>query len=75
MIQRMFLLFSGLVLGLMPQLALANEPGGGYEGIASIYFTFIGLILIYGVHDIFGKTVGRISIIPIAGILYYLLPG
>ena len=75
MIKRVFLLFSGLVLGLMPQLALATDVGGGYEGIASIYFIFIGLILIYGVHDIFGKTVGRISIIPIAGILYYLLPG
>ena len=75
MIKRVFLLFSGLVLGLMPQLALAQGAGGGYEGIASIYFTFIGLILIYGVHDIFGKKVGRISIIPIAGVLYYLLPG
>ncbi len=75
MIKRVYLLFSGLVLGLMPQLALAEGPGGGYEGIASIYFIFIGLILIYGVHDIFGKKVGRISIIPIAGVLYYLLPG
>ncbi len=75
MIKRVFLLFSGLVLGLMPQLALATDVGGGYEGIAAMYFTFIGVILIYGVHDIFGKTVGRISIIPIAGALYYMLPG
>ncbi len=46
MIKRVFLLFSGLGLGLIPQLALAEGPGGGYEGIASIYFIVIGQILI-----------------------------
>ena len=38
--------------------ALANEPKGGapdYSGISSIYYTLIGLILVYGVYDTFFK--------------------
>ncbi len=38
---------------------LANEPKGGgapdYSGISGIYYTFIGLILAYGVYDTFFK--------------------
>lgn len=39
-------------------LALANEPKGGapdYSGISYLYYTFIGLILTYGVYDTFFK--------------------
>jgi hypothetical protein len=39
-------------------LALANEPKSGapdYSGISGIYYTFIGLILAYGVYDTFFK--------------------
>jgi hypothetical protein len=35
--------------------ALANEPGGGYEGITAMYVGFIAAILGYGVYDIFFK--------------------
>lgn len=35
--------------------ALANEPGGGYEGITGMYYGFIAVILAYGVYDIFFK--------------------
>ena len=35
--------------------ALANEPGGGYEGISAMYYFFITVILAYGVYDIFFK--------------------
>jgi hypothetical protein len=35
--------------------AFANEPGGGYEGITGLYYGTIGLILAYGVYDIFFK--------------------
>jgi hypothetical protein len=38
--------------------ALANEPKGGapdYSGISGIYYTLIGLILVYGVYDTFFK--------------------
>lgn len=37
---------------------LANEPKGGapdYSGISSIYYTLIGLVLVYGVYDTFFK--------------------
>ena len=39
-------------------VALANEPKGGapdYSGISYIYYSFIGLILAYGVYDTFFK--------------------
>lgn len=35
--------------------AFANEPGGGYEGITALYYGTIGVILAYGVYDIFFK--------------------
>ncbi|NKB80456.1 MAG: hypothetical protein GKS05_00880 [Nitrospirales bacterium] len=35
--------------------AFANAPGGGYEGITAMYYGTIGLILAYGVYDIFFK--------------------
>ncbi|MCA9499512.1 MAG: hypothetical protein MRJ67_14040 [Nitrospirales bacterium] len=35
--------------------AFANEPGGGYEGITAMYYGMIGVILAYGVYDIFFK--------------------
>jgi hypothetical protein len=38
--------------------ALANEPKSGapdYSGISGIYYTLIGLILVYGVYDTFFK--------------------
>lgn len=44
---------SGPALALMPTLAWAEGAGGGYRGIASIYYTFITVVLIYGVHDVF----------------------
>lgn len=37
---------------------LANEPKGGapdYSGISGLYYTLIGLILVYGVYDTFFK--------------------
>jgi hypothetical protein len=37
---------------------LANEPKGGapdYSGVTGIYYTFIGLVLAYGVYDTFFK--------------------
>ena len=36
----------------------ANEPKGGppdYSGINTLYYTFIGVILAYGVYDTFFK--------------------
>ncbi len=42
-----------LVLGMSP--AYANAPGGGYEGISTMYYGMIALVLGYGVWDIFFK--------------------
>lgn len=45
-------------LGASVSVALANEPKAGapdYSGISSLYYTFIGLILAYGVYDTFFK--------------------
>jgi hypothetical protein len=36
--------------------AMANVPGGGYEGITALYYGTIGIILAYGAYDIFFKT-------------------
>jgi hypothetical protein len=38
--------------------ALANEASGkppDYSGISAIYYTFIALVLVYGVYDTFFK--------------------
>lgn len=43
---------------LTASIALANEPKGGapdYSGVTGLYYTLIGLILIYGVYDAFFK--------------------
>ena len=44
-----------LTLVMSNSQALANEPGGGYEGITAMYYGFIGVILAYGAYDIFFK--------------------
>lgn len=44
-----------LAFSLTVSPAFANEPGGGYEGITAMYYSFIAVILAYGVYDIFFK--------------------
>lgn len=50
---------AGMVLLTGVSYVLANEPKGegapDYSGVTSIYYTFIGLILAYGVYDSFFK--------------------
>jgi len=70
---RMLNVFAGLT-ALWPTLALAEEAGGSYRGIGSIYYTFIGAILIYGVYDTFGKQAAYILGPVIAIGLYLMLP-
>jgi hypothetical protein len=57
-----------------PALALAEGAGGTYRGIASIYFTFITVVLIYGIYDVFGKKAMYIGAPIIAIGMYLLLP-
>jgi len=65
---------SGAALAGVPAVALAEGAGGSYKGIASIYFTFITVILIYGVYDVFGKKAMYIAAPVIAIGMYLLLP-
>jgi hypothetical protein len=50
---------AGTLLLLSASYVLANEPKGDappdYSGISGIYYTFIGLVLAYGVYDTFFK--------------------
>lgn len=66
----------GLALALTPALAWAEEAGGGYKGIAQIYYSFISAILIYGVHDTFhSKNVTIAGAVVIIGVMFgFLLP-
>jgi hypothetical protein len=53
---RIFAAVAGMLMSVSQ--ALANEPKGGapdYSGISGIYYTLIGLILVYGVYDTFFK--------------------
>ena len=61
-----------LILG-SPSLALAEELGG-YRGIGTLYFTFMGAILIYGVYDSFGKKAMYVMAPIIVVGLYLMLP-
>ncbi len=33
--------------------AMANAPGGGYEGITAMFYGTIGILLAYGAYDIY----------------------
>ena len=48
------ILSAGLLLAASSP-AMANEPGGGYEGITAMYYGMIAVVLGYGVYDIFFK--------------------
>ncbi len=49
------MIFGAALLVLGMSTAYANAPGGGYEGISSMYYGAIALVLAYGVWDIFFK--------------------
>lgn len=70
---RILCITTGLIAS-WPTLVLAEEVGGSYRGIGSIYFTLIGAILIYGVYDSFGKRAAYILGPLIVIGLYVMLP-
>lgn len=51
-----------------------EEPHAGYRGIATIYYTLIWAILVYGLHDAFGKKAFYVGAPVMAVIIYFLLP-
>ena len=65
--------FSAILTLASPALALAEEHGG-YRGIGTLYFTFMGAILIYGVYDAFGKMAMYVAAPFIVVGLYLMLP-
>lgn len=65
--------FSAILTIAWPTLALAEEHGG-YRGIGTLYFTFMGAILIYGVYDSFGKKAMYVMAPIIVIGLYLMLP-
>ncbi len=70
MVQRLLIAF---VLFFIPSLAIANAPGGGYEGISAMYFTLIDIILIYGAYDAFGKMAMIIAAVVLIPISYLMI--
>ncbi len=58
-----------------PGLLWAEDaPHGGYRGIATIYYTLIWGILVYGLWDAFGKNAFYVGAPVMAVIIYFLLP-
>jgi len=72
----MFRFTGWLTVGLLasPTLALAVEHQAGYRGIGLMYFSLMGVILVYGVYDSFGKMAMYIMAPIIAVGLYLMLP-
>lgn len=64
----------GLALAFAPVMAWAEGAGGGYRGIAQIYYSFISAALIYGVHDTFhNKNVTIAGAVVIIGVMFGVL--
>lgn len=70
--KRLMAALAGFLSASVPTWALATEPSSGYQGIASMYYTLIAIVLIYGVYDTFGKKAMYIGA-PIIVILAYIL--
>lgn len=74
MLSRVWLLLGGFVVWAMPQLSWAEGAGGSYKGIATMYYSLIAVVLIYGVNDVFGRKVMYFAAPVIAVGMYFLLP-
>ncbi len=57
-----------------PTMALAEGAGGGYRGIATMYYTLIWVVLCYGLYDTFGKTALYVGAPVLAVATYFMLP-
>ena len=71
--KRLATITAGTILG-SPALALAAEHNASYRGIGMLYFFIIGVLLIYGVYDSFGKTAMYVAAPVILGWCYWMLP-
>ncbi len=69
--------FLALLLGFTvwwPATAFAEGAGGGYRGIATMYYTLIWVVLCYGLYDTFGKTALYVGAPILAVATYFMLP-
>jgi hypothetical protein len=57
-----------------PSDSFAEGAGGGYRGIAQMYYFLMWAILCYGTYDTFGKKVMYVAAPILAVGLYMLLP-
>ncbi len=71
--KRLGMLASTAILG-SPTLAMAAEHSASYRGVGMLYFSFIAVILIYGVYDSFGKTAMYVATPIILAWSYWMLP-
>lgn len=67
-------LLAALLSTFIPTLALAEGVGGGYRGIATMYYSLITVVLIFGVYDVFGRKAMYIAGPLIAIAMYLFLP-
>ena len=72
---RQALFFLDRARSLVARVALAEEAvGGGYRGIATLYYTVIWSILCYGLYDAFGKKAFYVGAPILALSIYLILP-
>ena len=67
-------LIAALILSWPDLLWAEDAPHGGYRGIATMYYTLIWGVLVYGLWDVFGKKAFYIGAPVMAIIIYFLLP-
>lgn len=72
--KRILQFLCGFLVIILPRLAWAEGAEGSYQGIASIYYGLIAVILIYRVYDIFGKNVVKYVGPLIAIGAYFIVP-
>ncbi len=74
--RRLMGILVGLAPVLVPAAAWAEGAGGGYRGIAQIYYSFIAAVLIYGVHDTFKNRNVTIAgaVVIVVALFGFLLP-
>jgi hypothetical protein len=72
---RILSLLFGFALTLLPAVAWAEGVSGYSRGNATLYFSAIAVVLIYGIHDIFHKRwLTWSSAVVIVTFLYLNLP-
>lgn len=62
--KRILQFLGGFLVIILPRLAWAEGAGGSYQGIASIYYDLIAVLLIYGVYETFSAKMSPSTLAP-----------